>query len=756
MCLPAKILLIILISVIPGCDLLMGQDSAGIRPKIGLVLSGGGAKGLAHIGALKVLEEAGVIPDYISGTSMGSIIGGLYSIGYSAGALSKLNHTINWQLLLSDYIPLRNISLEEKHDYKRYFVELPIRNGRLMLPTGLLEGQNLSNLLSGLTWKTAGIDSFDHFPYPFRCVGTDIINGGIVDFKSGDLAMRMRASMAIPSVFTPVVVDSSQVIVDGGVIRNFPVDEVIEMGADIVIGVYAGFREKETSDDLNSLSRILSRSAASYGIYDSREQAKKVTLLIAPGLDGFTSADFNQSTEIELAGEIVARKHFEELRAIAESQNKFGKRERPLPLVDPDSILISRVEVNDLKYNDQSLVYGKLNIQKNSYLSRDELQQGIERLFGTQYFDRINYYFKKDSTGFRLIVNAQEKPPSSLKVSIHYDNFYGTGLLMNFTQSNFLVTGARLTVVADLSEYPQARLYYRKYTGKKKNLLAGFETYYESNLIPGYLQGEEIGYFKQNHFTSELSIKHAFGLNQQLGTGLLFEYSAVYPNKAMQTLYPQEFNFKRYGFAGLGLSATYGLNTIDDLLYPFDGSKVDIYVHSIYNPIKVLKFLTDTIETNVSLKTFGKMYLNFENYQPLAKRVSLNTGLSIGFSTKEFIASDYFWVGGAEVNVRRNQIPFIGYKPGEVVASNFANLKLGIIYRLNRNFRIELLGNSLVASDSFETLTNYLQELDMKNLHLGFGGGVTYKTPLGPVTVFLAGNNKDSRPRFYLNMGFTF
>ena len=289
----------------------MAQSKPSERPKIGLVLSGGGAKGLVHIGVLKVLEEAGIVPDYISGTSMGSIVGGLYSIGYTADELSELNQTLPWQVMLSDYVPLRNISLEEKHDYKRYFAEFPIRKRKIMLPSGLLEGQNLSVLLSSLTWRTAGIDSFDHYPYPFRCVGTDIINGEIVDFNSGDLALKMRASMAIPSVFTPVVLDSSMVIVDGGVIRNFPVDEVLDMGADIVIGVYAGFKEKETSEDLQSMSKILSRSAASYGIYDSREQAKKVDVLIAPELNGYNSADFNKSAEIEKAGEVAAREHMD-------------------------------------------------------------------------------------------------------------------------------------------------------------------------------------------------------------------------------------------------------------------------------------------------------------------------------------------------------------------------------------------------------------------------------------------------------------
>jgi NTE family protein len=751
-----KILPLILISVIISHNPLRAQGSITERPKIGLVLSGGGAKGLAHIGVLKVLEEAGIVPDFISGTSMGSIVGGLYAIGYSANELSELNHTVNWKILLSDYIPLRNISLEEKHDYKRYFVEFPIRKKKIMLPSGLLEGQNLSNLLSGLTWRTAGIESFDSFTYPYRCVGVDIIKGETILFNSGDLALNMRASMAIPSVFTPVVLDSNQVIVDGGVIRNFPVDEVLQMGADIVIGVYTGYRKEETSGDLNSLDKILSRSAAIYGIHDSNEQIKKVDLLINPDLNEFTSGDFNRGDEIEQKGMAEARQHMDELLALAEAQKSYGPRDRPLPLPEKDSILITRVRVNDLQYNDQSLVYGKLNIPRNSYLKPDQLQQGIERLYGTLYFDRLYYRFIKDGEGFRLMMDAKEKPPSSLKVSVHYDNFYGAGLLLNFTQSNFLVSGARLTTEVDLSEYPQARVYYRKYTGRKMNLLAGYEAYYESNLIPGYLEGEEIGYSRQSHFTSDLSLKYVIALNQQLGAGLLFEYSSVYPNKSMQTLYPDIFNFERFGFAGFGLSASYRANTLDDLLYPTQGSKVDIYMKGIFNPWEDLKYLNDTVRTDISLSSFGKLYISFENYSLLWKKFSLNSGISLGLSTDDFIASDYFFVGGQNYNLRRNQISFAGYQVGEVVATNFIQVKLGLNYRIYRNLQLEILGNTLIGSDNFEDLTSSIINPNMDEFHVGYGGGLTYKTLLGPVNLFLAGNNQDDRLRFYFNLGFTF
>ncbi len=369
---------------------------------------------------------------------------------------------------------------------------------------------------------------------------------------------------------------------------------------------------------------------------------------------------------------------------------------------------------------------------------------------------RLNYRFEKDQTAFRLIIDAEEKPPSSLKVSVHYDNFYGAGLLLNFTKSNFLASGARLTLVGDLSQYPQARIYYRKYTGHKKKLLAGFESYYESNMIRVYVQGEEIGYSRQNHFTSELSLKHAITLNQQIGGGLLFEYSAVYPNKAMQTLYPTEFNYKRFGFAGFGLSGSYKLNTLDDDLYPLEGSEVEVTLKGIYNPATDLKLLSDTIDTETSLSSFGKLYINYGTYTLFGQKTSLHTGISLGLSKDAFIASDYFFIGGFKDNLRRNQIPFAGYKSGEVVASNIAQIKLGLNYQLTRNLRIQTLGNVLMTSGSVKSLGENIVNLDTGNLHVGYGAGLLYKTPLGPVNLFLSGNNMDSHLRFYINMGFTF
>ncbi|MFT3701136.1 MAG: patatin-like phospholipase family protein [Agriterribacter sp.] len=206
------------------------------RPKIGLTLSGGGAKGLAHIGILKAIDSAGLNVDYITGTSMGSVIGGLYAIGYSADTIEKIARTIDWDLLLSNQSSLRSVFMAEKDEYGgKYIIELPWVNHRFTLPTGILEGQELWLKFSELFFPVSEIKDFSKFSIPFKCIATDVGSGDAVVMDSGEIVSSVRSSMAIPSFFTAVNMQEKRLI-DGGVVRNFPVQDVKRMGADVVIG----------------------------------------------------------------------------------------------------------------------------------------------------------------------------------------------------------------------------------------------------------------------------------------------------------------------------------------------------------------------------------------------------------------------------------------------------------------------------------------------------------------------------------------
>jgi NTE family protein len=232
--------IIVLFSSLLICSHLLSQEIVNNevqRPKIGVVLSGGGAKGLAHIGVLKVLEELDLRPDYITGVSMGALVGGLYALGYSAEELDSIANDIDWKESFADKLLYNQVRINVKNDYKDYQIHLTGNDfNEVGLPIGVVDGRLISELLSGLSWGSIGTNDFDDYPIPFRCIATDIVSGKPIMFSSGNIAQAMRASMAIPTAFTPVVIDTL-LLVDGGVVNNFPVKECFDMGADIVIGV---------------------------------------------------------------------------------------------------------------------------------------------------------------------------------------------------------------------------------------------------------------------------------------------------------------------------------------------------------------------------------------------------------------------------------------------------------------------------------------------------------------------------------------
>ena len=218
-------------------QLAVAQDSIKKnRPKIGLILSGGGAKGFAHIGVLKVLEQAGVKIDYIGGTSMGAVVGGLYASGYNATQIDSIFKNTNFDELLQDYIPRSSKSFFEKRNDEMYALALPVNKFKVGIPIALSKGMYNYNLLAKLTHKVRHIRDFNQLPIPFLCIATDIEKGEPVILDKGYLAQAMMASSAFPSLFSPVVIDG-KLLIDGGVVNNYPVDEVRKMGADIIIGV---------------------------------------------------------------------------------------------------------------------------------------------------------------------------------------------------------------------------------------------------------------------------------------------------------------------------------------------------------------------------------------------------------------------------------------------------------------------------------------------------------------------------------------
>jgi len=743
-------------------QLLYAQSESGERPKIGYVFSGGGAKGMAHVGVLKVLEEVGLQPDYITGTSMGSIMGGLYSIGYSADEIATIIETVDWGSVLTNEIPANQVIMRRKGDYSKFMMEMPVYKGKPELPSGLIEGQKLSELFSELTWRQAGVNDFKEFPMPFTCIATDILKGGMVEMNSGDLSSAMRASMAIPSVFTPVIRDSSHILVDGGVVRNFPVQEVIDMGADIVIGVYVGFDSQMEPEQLRSLTSIMTRTSLLSGAEDVQSQVPLVDYMIVPDLSGFTPASFTSGVEIMERGEVAARSQIDILRALADSVNALGPQRVKHQMSSHDSILLKEITILEASPAMTRFIVATIGLELDSWITSEQLNAGIDKLFGTLFFDRIDYFFEDLEEGHRLVFRLKDKPDNSLKFALHYDNDFGPGVILNYTRLNTLVEGSRMSITGDISESPQVKGYWDISMGKKRKSIASVFASAGKAKLPMFNENEvDIGDYKRSYFVGGLSLSQILKLNSQLNASFYYRYSKLKISRTIKEYLPELEYLDNFIYHGPQFSLGFQHNSFDNLVVPKKGTRIELSYRQALGTTFVSNFsYPDSLDVEDSYEEHMDPYWvvsgSWESYFALGKKLSLNFEFGVGVSANEKPFTDNFYVGGYRYNLRGNQVAFVGLNSYELLQGNYVKEKIALQYELIPNLYITALGNlTMVADDNQEFLDNIL-ELSSEGRYIGAGAGAVYKTPVGPVSIFLGSRTDVWNPIWYINIGYTF
>ncbi|MEG2102722.1 MAG: patatin-like phospholipase family protein, partial [Flavobacterium sp.] len=342
------------------------------RPKIGLVLSGGGAKGFAHIGVLKVLEEAGIKIDYIGGTSMGSVIGGLYASGYNASQIDSIFKRTNFDELINDYIPRSSKNFYGKKNDELYAIVLPFSNFKIGIPEALSKGMYNYNLLSSLTRNVRHVRDFNKLPTPFLCIGTNIETGEEVLLNKGNLVQAMMASAAFPSLFTPVEIDGN-LLVDGGVVNNYPIKEVRNLGADIIIGV-------DVQDDLlnrknlKNATRILVQITNLQSIEKMKSKVKDTDIYIKPDIRDYGVISFDKGEEIIRKGEEASFAVYEKLKSLVNEDNFYKK---PKLKIASDTLKIAKINSDNLENYTKEYIRGKLRFKPESTITYADLKTGI-------------------------------------------------------------------------------------------------------------------------------------------------------------------------------------------------------------------------------------------------------------------------------------------------------------------------------------------------------------------------------------------
>jgi NTE family protein len=720
------------------------------RPKIGLTLSGGGAKGLAHIGILKAIDSAGLKIDYITGTSMGSIIGALYAIGYSADSIEKIARGIDWDLLLSNQSSMRSIIMEEKDEYGKYDIELPWVNHWFRFSTGVIEGQELWLKFAELFRPVYKIKDFSRFSIPFKCLATDISTGEAVVLDSGEIVSALRSSMAIPSIFTAVEYEGKK-LVDGGVVRNFPVRDVRQMGADLVIGSNASGPLLSSAQVTNAI-QVLLQVAFFREAEDTRTQIPLCNIYVHLPVDKYSMSSFSQSGEVLQAGIDEGRRLYPELKRMKDSLDALYGSQDTVQRILPEAVpvKISSFEVTGLKQTSEPFFIQSMGLLTNRYYSAAQLSRMVRRAFGTRYFNRINYsLIPQPDSSSKIVFEVAENPLTFAKIGLNYNQFSGISAIINLTSRNFFTPTSRSLVTVNIGQNFRVRAEHLQYFGRGGKFAFDLGTQFDQFDITTYNSTfKESGLYDQNYFKLDGRFDYSTNRDLTFGIGNRFEWIHYDPSITSSLEFKGRNDFMTSYFFVRS-------NTLDRPVYPQRGMKLEAEADYVFEQSPDAQFYSTnsvpTSDTSFSAAPYQRILFTMDQYTPLAKRYTLLTHLQAGmnFMYKNNIMNE-FSIGGLTNNYH-NQVVFAGLREGTFYSPSIAEILLGLRYQLFSNTfitgRANVLFANFITKSSFFTTPDFLS---------GYALTFTYNFALGPLELSLMYNDQSQRVLGYVNIGIPF
>ena len=730
--------------------IITAQGTSG-RPTIGLVLSGGGAHGIAHLGVIKVMEEAGLRPDYITGVSMGSIIGGLYSLGYSADSLHKLLKKIQWQQILSNRISENQVIFLEKAHFHHSIVSIALSHKKFKFPSGLINGQQFESVLSFYTWPAADINDFSKLPIPFMCLATDILSFRKINFNSGYLADAIRASASVPSIFVPLRIDT-MILLDGGLTRNFAAGEVREMGADIVIGSYTGF-DNFNEEELQSLQGIVKRIGLSRGLDDFENQKKFVDLLIKPKTDEFSRSGFENVDLIYKKGYEAALPYREYFKKLADSLNRFGAQKPMDYILDKQFYSFDKIEITGNKIYSDLQILGVLDIEPEEKIDKYQIKEKIELLYGNAWFDKVKYRIVPRNDSLILVIDCIEKPQAMFYGSVHYDNSLLFGLILEMSVKNLLTKRSVINVNSFAARFYRFEFNYLQFIdrGEKFGLSADF--YSDNTLLPKLKLGGYSGEVISRNFMPGVSINRRFGLNQ------LMSVSATYENMNLLFSHDSGVSFKKISYYYESAAFKYNINTVDIKHFPDRGTILNI--EASISELNLASIQTDSGKVVFkddkndlfSFDRFFTVYGNVKYYFSPTRKLTFEIGGDILFiSDSASIQNNFYLLGGIEP-VNNRSVPVIGFYSNEIPVKKMAGIGTELDMEIFKNFHLNLMANIFLAED--------IHPEDNYSFLTGYGLGVGYMSVAGPLRIGLMNGNSNrevypKKIKGYLSFGYNF
>ena len=708
--------------------LLTGPARAAQRPrKIGLALSGGGARGAAHIGVLKVLEKQGIRVDCIAGTSFGALVGGLYALGYSAAQIEEIFTRQEWDRIFSDAPDRRLSPLLERKNF-RYQGQLAFQGYSPELPSGLWSGQKLTEVLNSLTTERmlAARYDFDNLPIPFRTVATDLLTGKEYIFHDGPMTEALRASIAIPMLFTPMEKDD-MLLVDGGLVNNLPTDIVRSMGADFVIAVdvTSPLLKKE---GIRTFLDVMDQSLSLVMRQSVEKNSKLADVVIRPDLDEFSYVDYNLVRAILKRGERETERRLPDLEALT---GTVAERQATAPTAATSTPIVADISFQGLKNVPSKQLRNDVRTKKGEKLTAEVLEKDLSRLYATRLFDRVDCNLEPVADDkYRLNFVLKESPLNTLGASIRYDSDYKFVALAEITARQLFNSYSSAIFSSQFGGLTNHSAAFRFVSPALPFLYIEPKIHLRSRERQDIRDGELVDQYTDRRVGGQLMVGGTFLKRMQIEGGYRIDHVSVRGGTAP--------NLQENPRDLAGLTVRLTRDTLDAQEYPGNGMLMRFQVDRRITP------LGSDLE-------YWKWQGDIDRFFSLTRKSTLLLRAGAGYTEGGVPFYDQFYIGGFNFSDGASR-QLLGYERDELLARQMG--VAGISYRREMFTRPVSFAKRIFLTGFYNAAAVSLRDTAPYGfaLYHGVGVGLSIDTALGPAR--LTGSwGESGRFNFYLSLG---